>query len=92
MLMGDNNTTLGDREIGSDMLKDSKFAVLSLGQAITEITSPELRQVLATQLTTAVNNHYQLSDMLVRKEWYKPYLSPQQQVSGDLKMSRTIFS
>lgn len=90
MLIGNDNTTLGDREIGSDMLKDSKFAVLSLGQAITEIVNTELRQILAAQLTAAVNNHYQLSDMLVRKEWYKPYLSPQQQMSGDLKMAQII--
>lgn len=40
-LMGDN-TSLGNEELASDMLKDSKFAVTSLAAAVTEISNPEL--------------------------------------------------
>lgn len=88
-LFGDNNiTTLGDKDIASDMLKDSKFAVTSLAMMITEITNPEVRTVLAKQLNSAVTMHQRLSDLLVHKEWYTPYASPQEQLGQDVEMTR----
>ena len=83
ILMGNN--TLGDRTIGSDMLKDSKFAVFSLAQALTETANPQLRQLFATQLINSVQQHHQLSDLVMAKDWYKPFLSPQNQGGEDLQ-------
>jgi len=87
MLMGN---TLGDLDIASDMLKDSKFAVISLGRAVTEVAHPELKQLLESQLLTAIAQHHQLSDLANGKDWYKPSLAPQKQVSQDLQMTGSI--
>lgn len=88
MLMGDNS--LGDFDIASDMLKDSKFAVISLARAVTEITNPELKQLIGSQMLSAVIQHHQLSDLIIGKQWYKPFLTPQEQVSQDLQMARNM--
>lgn len=93
MLMGGNTdttdrTSLGNRAIASDMLKDSKFTIMSLGQAVSEITDLELRQILASQLVNAINQHYKLSDLVTNKDWYQPFLSPTQQLSQDVSASQ----
>lgn len=85
MLMG--NTTLGDQTIGSDMIKDSKFAVFSLAKALTETANPQLRQLLTNQLITSVQQHHQLSDLVIAKDWYKPFLVPQEQLGEELRMA-----
>jgi similar to spore coat protein len=91
MLMGINNS-LGDREIASDMLKDSKFAVISLGKTVTEITNPELKALMISHLMTAIKQHHQLSDLLIERDWYKPFLNPIQQVSDDMLMANNLQS
>ena len=85
MLMGNN--TLGDQTIGSDMLKDSKFAVFSLAKALTETANPQLRQLFADQLVTSVQKHHQLSDLVMAKDWYKPFLAPEQQLGEEVRMA-----
>lgn len=84
MLLGNN--TLGDQTIGSDMLKDSKFAAFSLAKALTETTNPQLRQLLANQLIASVQQHHQLSDLVMAKDWYKPFLAPQEQLGEEVRI------
>ncbi|TGE39955.1 spore coat protein [Desulfosporosinus fructosivorans] len=72
--------SLGDQEIASDMLKDSRFSLISLGRAVTEATNPQLKGLILSNLLTAVEQHHQLSDLASQKDWYKPLLTPQQQV------------
>ncbi|HWQ43608.1 MAG TPA: spore coat protein [Desulfosporosinus sp.] len=89
MLLGIENP-LGEREIASDMLKDSKFALISLSKAVTEATNPQLKGLILSNLLTAVEQHHQLSDLASKKDWYKPFLAPQQQVREDLRMVQNI--
>ena len=90
MLMGIENP-LGDLEIASDMLKDSKFALISLGKAITEVTNPQLKELILSHLLTAVEQHHRLSDLASRKDWYQPFLTPQQQVRDDLHLAENLI-
>ncbi|MHB8073678.1 spore coat protein [Desulfosporosinus fructosivorans] len=89
MLLGVENP-LGDQEIASDMLKDSRFSLISLGRAVTEATNPQLKGLILSNLLTAVEQHHQLSDLASQKDWYKPLLTPQQQVRNDLSMAQNI--
>jgi similar to spore coat protein len=84
------NSNFDDRTIASDMLKDSKFSVFSLAQAITETADHQLRQLFVNQLLTSVQQHHQLSDLLIGKDWYQPFLAPQDQLSEDLRLGRTL--
>ena len=76
---------LSERDVAADMQRDSKFAVISLAAAVTEIDNKELRRLLAKKLNVAVDQHYQLADILMKKDWYKPYLAPQRQVARELQ-------
>jgi similar to spore coat protein len=91
MLLG-TNTTLGNQDIASDMLKDSKFAVISLAKAVTEVTNPQLKTLLVSQLFSTIEQHHQLSDLAASREWYLPFLPTQQQVSTDLQMAKNLSS
>lgn len=62
--------------IAKDMIKDSKFGVISLTAAAAEAVNPELRQMLGKQLDKAVTEHFELSDMLINKGWYPAYDEP----------------
>ncbi len=89
MLMGIENP-LGEQDIASDMLKDSKFALISLGKAVTEATNPQLKLLIVSNLLTAIEQHHQLSDLAINKDWYKPFQTPQQQVKDDLSMAQNL--
>ena len=89
MLMGIENP-LGDQDMASDMLKDSKFALISLGRAVTEVTNPQLKALILSNLLTAVDQHHKLSDLAAKKDWYKPFHTPQQQVRSDMSMAENI--
>lgn len=84
MLMSD---TFNEMDIASDMIKDSKFEVISLSNAVTEISNPELRHLLGGQLLTAIAQHHELSDLAASKEWYKPFHTPNNQVAQDIQLS-----
>lgn len=58
-----------------------------MAQAIVEVIHPEVRRVLFRKLNAAAN-HYQLSDILIKKEWYQPYLTPARQISQDMEMPK----
>lgn len=84
------DSMLGDRDVVSDMLKDSKYAISSLAKAITVTTNPELRGFLEKELLTAINQHHQLSSLAVEKDWYKPFLAPTEQVSEDFEATLSL--
>lgn len=81
---------LGDRDIASDMLKDSKFGVISLSKAISITTNPQLREFLQNELLTAINQHHRLSGIATEKEWYKPFMAPKEQVSDDFQATQGL--
>lgn len=73
-------TVLTEEELALDMLKDSKFYMNSLLWAATETVNVDVRNILREQLETAINEHYQLMDLLIQKEWYKAYDKPEDQL------------
>lgn len=79
-VMGNNLT---DKDIASDMLKDSKFGITSISMAAAEATNSELRKMLNIHLTASINEHHRLSDMAINKNWYKAFDTPQQQLKSE---------
>lgn len=84
------DTNFSDKDIASDMLKDSKFGVSTLSIAATEAVNPQLRQILNTQLTTAVQDHQRLSDIMIKKNWYPAYDNPTEQLRNEVRESNNI--
>lgn len=80
-LLGTENVSmLSEKDIASDMLKDSKFSVTSLTAAAAEAVNPELRNLLRNQLDTAMKEHFELTDILVKKGWYPANDTPAEQL------------
>lgn len=91
MLVGGDTATLGEQDIAADMLKDSKFSVISLAAAVGEITHPELRQFFSQQLISAVEAHYRLSDLVTIKDWFHPQVPPGLQLSFDTEATQAAL-
>lgn len=84
------DSMMNDQDIADDMLKDSKFAVISLAKAATTGHHPQLKELFEAELLLAVQNHHKLADLASTKEWYKPRLSPMEQIIEDLEASQDI--
>lgn len=80
-LFGSNdNFSLKAEEVASDILKDSKFYILYLTAAATETVNPDVRNILQNQLDTAIKEHFELMDLIIRKGWYPAYDKPEDQL------------
>lgn len=80
-LFGSSDTSmLSEEEVASDILKDSKFCILSLAVAATESVNPDVRNMLRNQLDTEIKEHYELLDLLIRKGWYTAHDQPEEQL------------
>ena len=89
-LLGNDDTTLKDKDIAQDMIKDSKFAVTSLSSAAAEAVNPKLREILREQLDKAVNEHFELSDMVIDKGWYPAKDQPIEQLRNQYEKSQDL--
>lgn len=83
MFMGNDNA-LSAKEMADDLLKDSKFSILSLATAATEASHPDVRTLLSQKLLSAIDQHYRLADLATRNDWYLPHASPEEQLMHDL--------
>lgn len=86
-----NDKSLTEKDIAQDMIKDSKFGVTSLTAAVAETTNPELREILKTQLDKAVGEHFELTDMLINKDWYPAYEDPAEQLKRDYEQAKDLI-
>lgn len=64
---------MSDQIIASDMLITAKSGVKDLAVAITEATTPEIRNVLKKHLDTAIQTHEAITSYMVEKGFYHPY-------------------
>jgi similar to spore coat protein len=89
-LFGNDNATLTEKDIAQDMIKDSKFAVTSLSAAAAEAVNPELREMLRSQLDKAVDEHFELSDMVIDRGWYPAQAEPIEQLRTEYQDSQDL--
>lgn len=82
-------STLPDRTVAQDLLKDCKFCVMSFAQAITEATDPQVRQFLSNSLKEVTQEQRRISDIMVSKDWYTPY-DTSRQIQADVMTSRLL--
>ncbi|MFL0250418.1 spore coat protein [Clostridium neuense] len=86
-----SNLKLDDRSITVDMLKDSKFNITTLCNATSEAINPQLRQIIDTQLSMAINESHELCDIAIGKNWFEAYEDPEQQLKDDLNDSKRVL-
>ena len=82
-------STLPDKVLAQDLIKDCKFCVLTFAQAATEATDPQVRQFMSQSLREVTREQQRLADLMTDKGWYKPY-DMERQLSDDIMMSRVL--
>lgn len=82
-------STMPDRTVAFDMLKESEFCLMSLTKAAMEATNNEFRQVINQSLQQCIQEHFTITDLLISKGWAHPY-KVKQQFKEDLEMSRMM--
>jgi similar to spore coat protein len=86
----DKNTALPEKDIAMDMAEYSKFRLVSLAAAAAEAVNQELRTMLMSQLDTAVKEHFELSDLLIKKGWYPAFENPKDQLKMSYEDSQSL--
>ncbi|AWK52857.1 spore coat protein [Clostridium beijerinckii] len=88
-LTGMNKMT--DQVIATDFLISAKSAVQNYAVAITETTSPEIREVLKRQLKEAIFTHETISNYMMANGYYQAY-DLQEQFKLDLETTDTALN
>jgi similar to spore coat protein len=82
---------LTDQVLASDFLISAKTGVKSYAIALTESSTPEVRETLQHQLQEAITLHGKITDYMINKGWYHPY-NPMEQINLDMKYSNTALN
>ncbi|GIP51240.1 spore coat protein [Paenibacillus vini] len=82
---------LTDDVIAMDFLMNAKSGVRTYAMAVTECTSPEIKQILVKQLDEAIDSHEKISNYMVQHGLYHPYHIPEQ-IQLDLKNIQTAMN
>ncbi|MDF2843225.1 MAG: yraD [Herbinix sp.] len=81
---------LNDQVIATDFVVSLKSAIQNYGVAITEVTSPDLRNLLKKQLNDAIDTHEAISNYMMAKGYYHAY-NVKEQKNEVLKVSQTAL-
>lgn len=81
---------LSDQMAASDMLIYAKTGVKTYASAITEATTPAVRQILKKQLDEAITFQEQLSAFMINKGWYNAS-NINEQIQKDLMQSQNTI-
>lgn len=82
---------MSDQVIAIDFLISAKSAVRNYSIAITETTSPKVREVLKRHLNDAIKTHEIISNYMMKNRFYHAY-NLQEQFKVDMKATDTALS
>lgn len=77
-----NMPELADTTLAMDFLIQAKSAVRNTAAALTEAASPEARRLLREQLREALAMHGEITELMIRKQWFHPF-EPREQYKLD---------
>jgi len=92
ILGNDDDFKINDQVIANDTLMGAKLMAGSYLAATMESSTPEVRRMCSEFLTQVVLAHEGMTALAVKKEWYKPYLNPQQQVTEAFKQADWVLN
>lgn len=81
---------MSDQVIATDFLISAKSGVRNYAIALTETTSPEVREVIKRQLKAAIKTHETISDYMMKNGFYHAY-NLQEQFKVDMKTTDTAL-
>jgi len=63
---------LTDSGIALEFLMTTKTGVRTLSIALTETSTPTIRKLLKAQLDVTIDLYFEISDLMIKKEWLHP--------------------
>lgn len=82
---------LTDAGVAMEFLITTKTGIRSLSIALTETASPVIRKLIQTQLNVMIELYSDISDLMIKKEWLKPYDLESQKVLDLRSAENAIF-
>jgi similar to spore coat protein len=92
--MTQNMTGMGamtEQVVATDFLLSAKTGVKTLALAITETSTPEVRETLKQYLNDAIDTHEQIFKYMVDKGYYHPH-NLTDQLNVDLQAAQTALN
>ncbi|MCO7176777.1 spore coat protein [Sporolactobacillus kofuensis] len=83
--------SLTEQVIATDFLITAKSGVRNIAYALTETSSPEVRQVLKQYLDDAINTHEKISNFMISQGYYHPD-NLSEQINVDTKATQTALN
>ncbi|BDH61804.1 spore coat protein F-like protein YraF [Lysinibacillus sp. PLM2] len=86
-----NMPELTDSGVALEFLLTTKTGIRNLAIAITETASPSLRKLMKTQLNVMLDLYAEITELMIKKEWLKPFdLDSQKEL--DIKAAENAIS
>lgn len=89
MLTGMDKLT--DQVIATDFLIAAKNGVINYSMALTETTSPKVREALKSQLKHAIETHSTITNYMIKNGYYHAY-NLKEQFEVDMKVTETSLT
>lgn len=83
---------INDQVIANDTLAGLKGASMAYLGATLESATPEVRRMYNEYLTQSVLAHEGMTALAIKKGWYKPYLTPEEQITETFKQSEWVLN
>jgi similar to spore coat protein len=80
-----------DQVIATDLLVSAKSGIKNYALALTETTTPEVREALKDQLNSAIESHEQITGYMISKGYYHPG-NMSEQLSVDMQATETALN
>lgn len=86
-----NMPELADMTFATDFLLRAKEGVRNTAIALTETTSPEVRDVLKKQLHQGLALHQEITELMLKKKWFHPHALTEQYQLDQLSANNTVM-
>lgn len=83
---------LDDQVIANDALMGLKAAAGAYLAASLEAATPELRRMFSEYMTQCLMAHEALTALAVKRNWYQPYLNPDDQLLEANKQAQWVLN
>jgi len=82
---------LNDEVIAHDVLSGAKMLSTSSASALGEAATPQVKQFFETCLRDATEDHGRLMQIMMKRGWYQPYASPEEQLAMDMQKAQGVL-
>ena len=89
-IFGGNDSATKDSVIANDMLMGAKAAASAYLAVSLECATPEIRRLYSQYSAQSAQGHEALTELAVKKGWYKPYDAPVEQLQQTYEQSQGV--